>query len=75
MTKQDEEVVKFKPAGKNDNFEIAVMDVNNIVENKKIKLKANNSAKVTDLSTELAEGMLIKAYEGGKNETKISQER
>ena len=31
--------VKNRPAGVNDNFEIAVMDINNIVENNKYVLK------------------------------------
>ena len=32
--------VKTRPAGINDKFEIAVMDINNVVENKKAVLKA-----------------------------------
>ena len=55
-----------KPAGINDNIEIAVMDINNVVENNKFVLKANGGMKIPDLSTELAEGMSIKAYDGGK---------
>ena len=58
--------VKVRPAGINDNFEIVAMDINNIVENKKNKLNANNSVRVSGLSTELSEGMTIRAYEGGK---------
>lgn len=57
--------VKNRPAGVNDNFEIAVMDINNIVENNKYVLKAKGQ-KVQALSTELEEGMSIKAYAGGK---------
>lgn len=60
--------VKSRPAGINDNFEIAVMDINNVVEkeNKKTVLKVNGSVKIPDLSTELQQGMSIKAYDGGK---------
>ena len=45
--------VKSRPAGINDNFEIAVMDINNVVENNKFVLKANGGMKIPDLSTEL----------------------
>lgn len=57
--------VKTRPAGINDNFEIAVMNINNIVENNKTVLKASGF-KIPNLSTELQQGMSIKAYEGGK---------
>jgi hypothetical protein len=57
--------VKTRPAGINDNFEIAVMNINNIVENNKTVLKASG-VKIPNLSTELQQGMSIKAYEGGK---------
>lgn len=57
--------VKNRPAGINDNFEIAVMNINNIVENNKTVLKASG-VKIPNLSTELQQGMSIKAYEGGK---------
>ena len=57
--------VKKNPAGINDNIEIAVMDINNVVENNKFVLKANNGVKIP-LSTELTQGMSIKAYDGGK---------
>lgn len=57
--------VKTRPAGINDNFEIAVMNINNIVENNKAVLKASG-VKIPNLSTELQQGMSIKAYEGGK---------
>ena len=52
--------VKTRPAGINDNFEIAVMNKNN-----KTVLKASG-VKIPNLSTELQQGMSIKAYEGGK---------
>ena len=58
--------VKTRPAGINDNFEIAVMDINHVVENKKTVLKANKGVKIPNLSTDLQQGMSIKAYEGGK---------
>ena len=60
--------VQTRPAGINDNFEIAVMDINNVVESKIVVLKVNGSAKIPDLSTELQQGMSIKAYEGGKRQ-------
>ena len=59
--------VKTRPAGINDNFEIAVMDINHVVENKKTVLKANG-VKIPDLSTELQQGMSIKVYNGGKGQ-------
>lgn len=58
--------VKTVPAGINDKFEIAVADINNVVENKKAKLKAKG-IKIPNLSTELQQGMSIKAYDGGKD--------
>lgn len=57
--------VKTQPAGINDNFEIAVMDINNIVENNKPVLRTRG-VKIPNLSTELVQGMSIKAYNGGK---------
>ena len=59
--------VKTNPAGINDNFEIAVMDINHVVENKKTVLKANG-VKIPNLSTDLQQGMSIKAYDGGKRQ-------
>lgn len=58
--------VKYSPAGINDNFEITVMDINHVVENKKTVLKANG-VKIPNLSTDLQQGMSIKAYDGGKS--------
>lgn len=57
--------VKTRPAGINDKFEIAVMDINHVVENNKTVLKAKG-VKIPNLSTELQQGMSIKAYDGGK---------
>lgn len=57
--------VKSKPAGVDVDFEIDVMDINNIVENKKYVLKANGK-RIQTLSTELEQGKSIKAYAGGK---------
>ena len=62
--------VKGSPAGINDNIEIAVMDINNVVERNKIVLKANG-IKIPDLSTELEQGMTIKAYDGGKIQEEV----
>lgn len=59
------EDVKNRPAGINDNFEIAVMDINNVVENRRTVLKAKG-LKIPALSTELQQGMSIKAYDGGR---------
>lgn len=59
--------VRTTPAGINDNFEIAVMDINNVVEKNKIVLKANG-VKIPNLSTDLQQGMSIKAYNGGKRQ-------
>ena len=59
--------VKTRPAGINDNFEIAVMDINHVVENKKTVLKANG-VKIPDLSTDLQQGVTIKVYNGGKRQ-------
>ena len=58
--------VKIKPAGKDDNFQFVAIDINNIIENDKFVLKANGSVKRSDLSTELEQGMSIKAYDGGR---------
>ncbi len=57
--------VKSRPAGINDNYGIAVMDINNIVEKHKLVLKTKGY-KVSALSTELAQGIVIKAYDGGR---------
>ena len=57
--------VKTRPAGINDNFEIAVMDIDHIVENEKTVLKAKG-IKRPNLSTDWQQGMSIKAYDGGK---------
>ena len=56
--------VKTRPAGINDNFEITVMDINNVVEKNRRVLKARG-ARIPGLSTDLQQGMSIKAYEGG----------
>ena len=58
--------VKSRPAGIDDNFEIVGMNINHIVENKKYVLKAKGKRVQSLLSTELEEGMSIKAYDGGK---------
>jgi hypothetical protein len=75
MANKEEKVIKFTPAGKDDNFEINVMDINQVVELGKNKLKANNIAKVVGLSTELSEGMSIKVYDGGKTIQTTIEER
>lgn len=62
---KNSEKIKSRPAGINDNIEIAVMDINNVIENNKTVMKAKG-IKVSGLSTELDQGMVIKAYDGGK---------
>ena len=57
--------VKTNPAGINDDFIITVMDINNVVEKNKPVIKARG-AKISNLSTDLQQGMTIKAYDGGK---------
>ena len=59
--------VKTRPAGINDDFIITVMDINNVVEKNKPVLKARG-VKVSNLSTDLQQGMSIKAYDGGKTQ-------
>ncbi len=68
MAKKSEKI-KSRPAGINDNIEIAVMDINNVIENNKTVMKAQG-IKVSGLSTELDQGMVIKAYDGGKETEK-----
>ena len=59
--------VKTRPAGIDDDFEIAVMDINHVVEKNKTVLKATG-VKIPNLSTDLQQGMSIKAYDGGKTQ-------
>ena len=66
---KNSEKIKSRPAGINDNIEIAVMDINNVIENNKTVMKAQG-IKVSGLSTELNQGMVIKAYDGGKKTEK-----
>lgn len=66
---------KTRPAGVNDNFVLTGLDINNVFENNKIVLKADNKIKVEELSTELMEGMTIKAYDGGKQHKEVSVEK
>lgn len=63
-------VIKFKPAGKNDNFIIVGTDINTIIEKEKFELKASEKGvKIEVLSLELTEGLSIKAYDGGKTKS------
>ena len=66
---KNSEKIKSRPAGINDNIEIAVMDINNVIENNKTVMKAQG-IKVSGLSTELNQGMVKKAYEGEKKTKK-----
>lgn len=54
-------VVKFRPAGKNDNFKVVGTDINTIIEKEKFELKVAEKG-VEILSTDLTENLSIKAY-------------
>ena len=60
------EARKFRtsPAGMNDEITLVAMDINHIIENNKIKLKANPAPRVEMLSSDLDQGSTIKAYNG-----------
>ena len=61
------EDVKKRPAGINDDFKLVGVDINNVIENNRTVLKTGNRCIEREhLSTELDEGMVIKAYDGGK---------
>lgn len=64
-------VVKFRPAGKNDNFIVVGTDINTIIEKEKFELKASEKGvKIEALSTELTENLSIKAYDNETVQTK-----
>lgn len=64
-------VVKFRPAGKDDNFIVVGTDINTIIEKEKFVLKASEKGvKIEILSTDLDKGVSMKAYD---NETKSKQ--
>ena len=60
--------VKSRPAGKDDMFKIAVLGAENIIEDGKDKLivDKDNAKQILNSSLELTEGMIIKAYDGGR---------
>ena len=64
-------VVKFRPAGKNDDFKVVGTDINTIIEKEKFELKASKKG-IEILSTEITENLSIKAYDNAiaQNETK-----
>lgn len=66
-------VVKFRPAGKNDNIKVVGTDINTIVEMEKFVLKAAEKG-IEILSTDLTEELSIKAYNGEpvQNKTKTA---
>lgn len=66
-------VVKFRPAGKNDNIKVVGMDINTIVEKEKFVLKSAQKG-IEILSTDLTENLSIKAYNGEpvQNKTKTA---
>lgn len=62
MAKKETDIVKFRPAGKNDTFIIVGTDINNIVEREQFVMKASEKGvKMEVLSTELTEDMVIRA--------------
>ena len=62
MAKKETNIVKFRPAGKNDTFIIVGTDINNIVEKEQFVMKASEKGvKMEVLSTELTEDMVIRA--------------
>lgn len=63
-------VVKFSPAGKNDEFIIVGTDINTIIEKEKFELKAaEKGIRIEALSTALEKDLSIKAYDGGNPNT------
>lgn len=56
-------VVKFSPAGKDENIKVVGMDINTIIEKEKFVLKAAERG-VEILSTDLTENLSIKAHDG-----------
>ena len=67
---KNSEKIKSRPAGINDNIEIAVMDINNVIENNKTVMKAKG-IKVSGLSTELESRNGNKGkQDGGKEKEK-----
>ena len=77
MTIEKDMKGKVRPAGKNDNFTIVGMDINNVFnKDKKLELKTSKKGvKVEALSTELSENVTIKAYDGTKNAKIAEQEK
>ena len=68
--------VKSNPAGLNDDIEVVATDINSIIEKGKDTLKTGNGVTVrTAKSTDLSEGMSIKAYDGGKPKADIEVEK
>ena len=59
--------VKSTPAGIHDDFKIVGLDMKNIFKEDKLVLEATSSVSVANLSTDLVQGMTIKAYDGGKS--------
>lgn len=64
-------VVKFRPAGKNDNFIIVGTDINTIIEKEKFELKAAKKG-VEILSTEITEKLSIKVYDNEPVQAKVN---
>lgn len=61
--------IKSRPAGKDDKIEINVVSLEQILENNRDKALDTNSTRMEGiLSTELQEGMTIKAFDGRKQE-------
>ena len=64
-----------KPAGKNDKFEINVVSLEQIFgkESDKTEMVTTNHDSISPLSTELSNGMVIKAFDGGNPNNKIDK--
>ena len=58
--------VKATAAGMHEDFTRLWLDMKNIFKEDKLVLEATGSVSVSNLSTDLVQGMTIKAYDGGK---------
>ena len=58
--------VRTTPAGIHDNFSICGINLMEIFRDDKYVTQAEGKVRVDNLSTDLIQGMSIKAYDGGK---------
>ncbi len=63
MAKKSKDV-KTRPAGINDDFKVESIEMQEIFKDDRYVLVSNKSASVQNLSTQLVEGMSIKAQDG-----------